>query len=102
MSVLRISSLIIVFCLNLSACTSYHSQLEQGIKCFRAQDYRSAFIRLKPLAISGSADAQYAVGYMYYYGQGVTENRRKAMYWINCAAKKGQPEAMQALKILVK
>lgn len=102
MSYCRSITLIITLCLSLMACVSHNTALEEGIKCFRAQDYRSAFIRLKPLAHSGSPDAQYAVGYMYYYGEGVTENRRKAMYWIKCAAKKGQTEAVQALKILLK
>lgn len=37
---------------------------------------------------------------MYYYGQGVTENRKKAWYWINKAAQAGQPEAVAALTIL--
>ncbi|HBB52387.1 MAG TPA: sel1 repeat family protein, partial [Legionellales bacterium] len=67
---------------------------------FRVQDYRSAFIRLLPEAKAGQADAQYAVGYMYYYGQGVVENRKKARYWIERAANAGQPDAVSALEIL--
>lgn len=102
MSYFRSITLIIILCSALSACMSNNARLDEGIRCFRAQDYRSAFIRLKPLADTGSPDAQYAVGYMYYYGEGVTENRKKAMFWIKCAAKKGQPEAVQALKILLK
>ena len=37
---------------------------------------------------------------MYYYGQGVVEDRQKAWYWINCAARAGQPDALLALQIL--
>ena len=77
-----------------------HSNLSQGARSFRIQDYRQAFIRLKPEAKKGQPDAQYAVGYMYYYGQGVVENRKKAWYWIAKAAKAGQPDAIHALKIL--
>jgi TPR repeat protein len=80
-------------------CT-FSSHLTEGIKSFRLQDYRQAFIRLKPEAKKGQRDAQYAVGYMYYYGQGVVENRRKAWFWINKAAKAGQPEAIAAVAIL--
>lgn len=72
--------------------------LQEGIRSFRVQDYRHAFIRLKPEAEKGQRDAQYAIGYMYYYGQGVIENRRKACFWITKAAKAGQPEAIVALK----
>jgi TPR repeat protein len=74
--------------------------LREGIKSFQIQNYRQAFILLKPEAEKGQADAQYAVGYMYYYGQGVVEDRKKAWYWINCAAKSGQPDAVIAVKIL--
>lgn len=81
------------------ACAS-RANLIEGIACFRDQNYRRAFIRLKPEADKGQPDAQYAVGYMYYYGQGVVEDRERAWYWINCAAKAGQHEALVAVKIL--
>ena len=74
--------------------------LSEGIRSFQVQDYRQAFIRLKPEAERGQPDAQYAIGYMYYYGQGVVEDRKKAWYWIHCAAKAGQPDAITAIKIL--
>lgn len=83
----------------LQAC-SHTYNLEHGIESFRVQDYRSAFIRLLPEAKAGQADAQYAVGYMYYYGQGVVENRKKSRYWIERAANAGQPDAVSALEIL--
>lgn len=74
--------------------------LQDGIESFRGQDYRRAFIRLKPEAEKGQRDAQYAVGYMYYYGQGVVEDRDKAWFWIHRAADLGQPDAIAAVKIL--
>lgn len=83
----------------LQACT-HHYNLEHGIESFKVQDYRQAFIRLLPEAKAGQADAQYAVGYMYYYGQGVIENRKKAWYWIERAANSGQADAVSALEIL--
>lgn len=83
----------------LSACGSYrHNELEVGIKYFKAGHYRQAYLRLKPEAEEGQRDAQYAVGYMYYYGQGVVEDRNQAHYWICKAAHAGQPEAIEALK----
>lgn len=82
-----------------TACVS-KANLTEGINCFRAQNYRQAFIRLKPEAEKGQPDAQYAVGYMYYYGQGVIEDRKQAWSWINRAAQAGQPDAVQAVKIL--
>ena len=67
---------------------------------YKMNDYRSAFIRLKPEAIYGNPDAQYAIGYMYYYGKGVYEDRDRARYWIQRAAAKGQPLAIAALSAL--
>jgi TPR repeat protein len=79
-----------------------HLNLKEGIESFRSQDYRRAFIRLKPEAERGQRDAQYAVGYMYYYGQGVVEDRAKAYNWIKLAAISGQPDAIKALNLLKK
>ena len=84
----------------LSGCLTTSINLNQGIKSFQVQDYRQAFIRLKPEAEKGQADAQYAVGYMYYYGQGVVEDRRKAWFWITRAAHAGQADAVKAMKVL--
>ena len=91
---------ILVGCL--TGCVTGGLNLREGIKSFQVQDYRQAFIRLKPEAEKGQPDAEYAIGYMYYYGQGVVEDRKKAWYWITCAAKKGQVDAQQAIKILGK
>lgn len=82
-----------------SACVNY-SSFYKGIGDFRAQKYRDAFVRLKPEAEKGQPDAQYAVGYMYYYGQGVVEDRAKAWSWITKAARAGQPDAVEAAAIL--
>lgn len=93
--------IILLFLLTLTetACVS-RVNLNEGIRSFRTQDYRRAFIRLMPEAQKGQRDAQYAVGYMYYYGEGVIENRTQAWFWINLAADAGQPEAKVAADIL--
>ncbi|MFI4919441.1 MAG: tetratricopeptide repeat protein [Legionellales bacterium] len=90
----------IVFIPLMVACVGGAVNLNEGINSFRVQDYRSAFIRLMPEAEKGQPDAQYAVGYMYYYGQGVVEDRKKAWFWIDRAAGVGQPDAVEAVKIL--
>ena len=98
----RLSQLLvsmIVFSM-LVSCISGALNLHEGIESFKAQDYRKAFIRLKPEADKGQSEAQYAIGYMYYYGQGVVEDRKQARFWINRAAKAGQSDAKEALKIL--
>ena len=84
----------------LQSCAVHEYRLKHGIESFQVQDYRSAFIRLLPEAKEGQADAQYAIGYMYYYGQGVVEDRKKARYWIERAASSGQADAQRAVTIL--
>ena len=99
---MRFSVLIVILASLLSGCITSGVNLREGIRSFQVQDYRQAFLRLKPEAEKGQADAEYAIGYMYYYGQGVVEDRKKAWYWITCAAKAGQTDAQQAVKILGK
>ncbi len=69
----RLKCLVLSFILlSLTACAmnSVNSlNLREGIHSFKRQNYRSAFIRLMPEAEKGNVDAQYAVGYMYYYGE---------------------------------
>ena len=83
----------------ITGCAS-NLNLQEGIQNFQMQNYRAAFIHLKPEAEKGNPDAQYAVGYMYYYGQGVTEDKKQALFWISAAAKAGQPSAIAAMQML--
>ena len=84
----------------LAACTTTAQRLEQGKISFEEKNYSSAFSELKPLAEKGNADAQYAVGYMYYYGKGTKANRALAKLWINKAAAKGQAQAQKAKSLM--
>lgn len=56
--------------------------------------------QLQQAADAGDPDAQYAIGYMYYYGKNVAEDKQQAMNWIKRAAVQGQPQAVKALAIL--
>lgn len=87
-----------VFLLN--GCVSYSQRLALGERDFYHQNYRDAFVRLKPLAEAGEVEAQYAVGYMYFYGQGTYEDEREAFKWIGAAAKAGHPDAKKALALM--
>lgn len=72
-------------------------QFKQGRKAFDAGDFTVAFRILLPVAVEGDVQAQYAVGYMYYYGLGVTEDTESGIFWIKKAAYKGYPPAVNAL-----
>lgn len=64
---------------------------------WRAEDFRRAIVLLRQEAILGNATAQYALGYMYYWGQGVEPDLEQALVWIQRAAENGSPEAVEAL-----
>ena len=73
---------------------------EIGKYDYALQDYHSAFENLLESAKWRNADAQYAVGYMYYYGIGTAQNLPQAVYWFKQAAQQGQPRALQALETI--
>lgn len=67
---------------------------------FKAGHYDKAAAQLMPLAQSGNADAQYTLGYMYYYGLGMKRDRTQGYFWLQTSAASGNPKANAALEIL--
>lgn len=100
------NSIFILFSLSLMACATTHykpydsprtsSVLEQGKRDFNGGYYKSAKQELLPLACDGNAEAQYAVGYMYYYGYGVAQDTDVGFFWINRSANQAYPPAISA------
>ncbi len=69
-------------------------------EAYRASDYYLAAERLIVLARRGDARGQYALGYLYYEGQGVLGDRSRAMDLFRLAAAQGNPKAIRALELL--
>ncbi len=67
---------------------------------YLAEDYEAAAVMMRPLAEHGHLQAQYALGYMYYFGLGVPRNEREAIRWLGVAAARGNAKAKTALEIL--
>lgn len=67
---------------------------------FAVNNYELAFKRLLPLAEQNNSEAQYAIGYLYYYGYGVDRNEERAYYWLRQAAKQQNKQAIKALALL--
>lgn len=76
------------------------SYLQYGKKLFEGGYYKRALKALLPLACDGNIEAQYAVGYMYYYGYGVAQDSDVGCFWITRAADKGFLPAIEALKLI--
>lgn len=62
--------------------------------------YGCSVDRIEQAANQGNPDAQYALGYMYYYGINTIQDQDIARLWIERAAKQGQPLAQQALALV--
>lgn len=67
---------------------------------FSLQQFGMSLAQIKKAAADGDADAQYALGYMYYYGKDVTKDQQAAAFWIGKAAAQGQPQAVKAQQLL--
>lgn len=96
--------LIILFSSLLLACASARmaEEVQSGKVAFDSGNFKQAFIQLLPLAVKCSPEAQYAVGYMYYYGLGVEAHKESGLFWINQAAKQMYRPAIRALQIIDK
>lgn len=83
----------------MAACTSPHmsGELAAGKMAFQNGDYNDAFEHLLPVARTGRPEAEYAVGYMYYYGYGVQRDMAAGRLWIERAAAQHYALANQAL-----
>jgi TPR repeat protein len=103
--------------LSLCACATFHPNkisnfhkpayspatveyLEQGRRYLQQGYYKKAMHILLPLACDGIPEAQYAVGYMYYYGYGVAQDTDVGYFWIKRAADCGYLPAIKAIAII--
>lgn len=93
-------SILLTLCLSVLLCGCATQALKAGKQDFDAQNYTAALQKMQPLADKGNADAEYAVGYMLYYGKGAAVDRKQGIMWINRAAAQGLPEAVQAKQML--
>lgn len=94
---MRIRVIIMCFLVLLVGCSSH---LARGKAAFKSGNYQRSYTELREAAKNGEVEAQYALGYMYYYGNGVNESKRLAEYWISKAAKQGHRPAQQALSLI--
>lgn len=94
--------IIMLISVMLQACAGARmgEDLQLGKNTFNNGDFKQAFRQLLPLASEGNPDAEYAVGYMYYYGYGVSQDRETGIFWMDKAAKKGYAPAQKALQTL--
>lgn len=88
----------------LIACASARmaQNVQSGRVTFDSGNFKQAFAELLPLAVKSSPAAQYAVGYMYYYGLGVEAHKESGLFWINQSAQQMYRPAVKALQIIAR
>ncbi len=73
---------------------------EDGEAAYKAENYTLALSKFKSAAEQGNAQAQFSLGEMYGYGQGVEENNTEAVKWYTKAAEQDHIEAQYNLAIM--
>jgi TPR repeat protein len=83
----------VVFGLAAPAGADNEADYEAGKEAYDRGNYATALKEWVPLAEEGDASAQYALGFMYAGGQGVTQDDAEAAKWFRRAAEQGHPDA---------
>jgi TPR repeat protein len=71
-----------------------------GRRAFANGDFKNAYRELLPAAADGKADAEYAIGYMYYYGYGAPQDTDTGIFWMKKSAKQNYAPAVKALDLI--
>jgi hypothetical protein len=79
--------------LSLMLATPAWAGMEDGLIAYSQRDYLTALAEFRPLAEKGDSIAQYRIGFMHYFGQGVPQDYGKALQWYKLAAEGENAEA---------
>jgi hypothetical protein len=95
--------LVAIITLGLSACATSTNpdNFAQAKVNFAEQNYFDAYQQLLVPAAKGNADAEYALGYLYYYGKGTAVNHDLGKQWILKSAQQGNEQAKQAYQMIM-
>ena len=77
-----------------------YAGFEEGLEAYSNDDYAKALTEFKPLAEQGNADAQYWLGVMHHFGNGVTQDSAEAARWYQFAAVQGSANAQSSLGLM--
>ena len=75
---------------------------EDGLAAYERGNYATALRLFRPLAEQGNAAYQFALGGMYYEGQGVPQDYAEAVKWFRLAAEQGEAAAQGILGVMHK
>jgi DamX protein len=83
-----------------SCAANTHHEMMMAQQNYLSKHYDISFKEVESAAQMGDPDAEYALGYMFFNGEGTDQDTQLGSYWIHRAAAEGQPQARQALQLL--
>lgn len=72
-------------------------KLNEGVDAFNRGDFAAAEPTFRSLAEKGMKEAEYMLGRLYEYGDGMERDEAEAMRWLRKAAAQGMIEAQEEL-----
>ena len=75
-------------------------EIDKGYKAYNDGDYATALKEWKPLAEQGYAFAQYNLGILYEYGNGVPKDYAEAVKWYRLSAEQGYAISQYSLGLM--
>ena len=87
------SLMIAMLTLTMSHVVVFADSLDDSLAAYDRGDYATAARLLRPLAEQGNAQAQNALGAMYYHGKGLAQDFKEAFKWYRSAALQGYGSA---------
>ena len=89
-----LASLVVILSLVMGTMTSvWAADYEKEWEAYSNKDYATALREFRPLAEQGDVDAQYNLGVMYEYGEGINQDYKEAVKWYRLAAEQGEATA---------
>ncbi len=90
----------LVACLGLVCAAPVEAGFAEGYAAYHNGDYETAFEEFLPLAQAGDEVAQFNLGFMYDFGEGIPENDAEAVRWYRRAAEQGHAPAQFGLGVM--
>ena len=81
----------------LLATPSFANEFEEALDAIHETDYDKALNKLMPLALQGHPAAQYNLGVMHEWGNGVPQDHVKALKWYRLSAEQSHKDAQSNL-----
>ena len=81
----------------LSAASIAYADINEAYSALEKENYTQAFSIFKQYAEQGDAEAQYALGTLYYEGKGINQDIQQSVNWMQKAAEQGLADAQLAL-----